>query len=68
MYSNPFVHQLLVEERREDAMRHSEQARLIQVVEGSKKSWRWRWPMTLTRQRFLLSFYDRRINNLESVR
>ncbi len=47
MYINPFVTQLLVEERIEDVMRLAEQARLIREVEGSRKSWRWRLPILL---------------------
>jgi hypothetical protein len=45
MYDNPFVTQLLVEERKKDAIRHSEQARLIQAAEGSEMGWRWQLPM-----------------------
>ena len=68
MYSNPFVTQLLAEERVKDAMRRNEQARLIRAVEGSGKSWRWRLPMILARQNVLLPVYVRNVNNVESIR
>lgn len=68
MYSNPFVDQLLAKERMEDAIRRSERAHLIRFAQGSKKSWRWRWSMTLARQNFLLSLYRRNANNLEGIR
>ena len=45
MYFNPFASQLLTEERMKDAMRQNVQARLIQVAQGSEKSWRWRLSM-----------------------
>ena len=53
MYINPFVTQLLAEERMKDAIRRNEQARLIKTVKGSGKSWRWRVPMILARKSFL---------------
>lgn len=56
MYINPFVTQLLVEERMKDAMRRNEQARLIRAVKGSGKSWRWRLPMILALKSFLALF------------
>ncbi len=45
MYFNPFVTQLLAEERMKDIMHQAEQARLIRAVKGSGKSWRWRLPI-----------------------
>ena len=47
MYSNPFVTQLLAEERMKDAMRRNEQSRLIRAVEGFGKLSRGRRPMML---------------------
>jgi len=56
MYSNPFVCQLLAEERMKDAVRHNEQVRLIRTVSGSGKSWRWRLPRILALKDFLALF------------
>jgi hypothetical protein len=47
MYPNPFVDQLLAEERRKDVMRQKSHARLIRVVKASEESWGWRLPMIL---------------------
>ena len=47
MYINPILTQLLVEERKEDAIRLEKQARLIREVEGSRKPWIWRLPILL---------------------
>ena len=41
MFSNPFVNQLLAEERRRDAMRQGEKARLVKAAVGAGKPWRW---------------------------
>ena len=54
MYVNPFVIQLLAEERMKDAIRQAEQARLIRVVQDSGKSWKWSLPVTLGRKSLLL--------------
>jgi hypothetical protein len=53
MYFNPFVTQLLAEERMKDAIRRNEQAHLVREVEGSRKSWRWWSPMILVRKNYL---------------
>jgi hypothetical protein len=47
MYPNPFVAQLLAEERRKDVMRQKSQARLIRVVKASEESRGWWLPMIL---------------------
>lgn len=44
MYSNPFVAQLVAKETIEDSMRRAEKARLVRVVEGRQKPWRWQLP------------------------
>lgn len=60
MYTNPFVTQLLAEERMKDAMRRNEQTHLIREVEGFRKSWRWRLPMSLTPESILLFIQSQR--------
>jgi hypothetical protein len=50
MYTNPFVAQLLAEERMRDAIRRNEQARLIQTAKGSRQ----------TRQRRLSTIFARK--------
>ena len=67
MYTNPFVIQLLAEERMKDAMRRNEQTRLIREAEGFRTSRRWRLPMIFTSESFLLSFHGRSVNNLKSM-
>jgi hypothetical protein len=67
MYTNPFVTQLLAEERMKDAIRRNEQTRLIREVEGFRTSRRWRLPMILTPESFLLSLHSHSVNNLESM-
>jgi hypothetical protein len=47
MYLNPFVTQLLAEERMKDAVHKNEQAHLIHALKGSGEWWRWRLPMIL---------------------
>ena len=54
MYVNPFVIQLLAEERMKDAIRQAEQARLIRAIQGSGKSWRWPLPVNLGQKSLLL--------------
>ena len=44
---NPFLAELLAEERRKDAMRDAEQARLIRVAKGPRKARGWAQPVTL---------------------
>ena len=53
MYTNPFVTQLLAEERMKDAMRRNEQARLIRSLKGFRKSPQWRLSMIFTRKNSL---------------
>jgi len=48
MYFNPFITQLVAEERMKDAMRQDEQARLVRAVKGPGRSRRWQLPMILT--------------------
>ncbi len=43
MLTNPVVAQRMAEERRKDAMRNAEQARLIRSVEGSRQQPSWRF-------------------------
>jgi hypothetical protein len=38
MYTNPFVTQLLANERMKDALRRNEQARLIRTVKNSRQT------------------------------
>ena len=56
MYTNPFVTQLLAEERMKDAMRRNEQARLIRSLRGFRKSSQWRLSMIFTRKNSLTLF------------
>jgi hypothetical protein len=56
MYFNPFVNQLLAEERMKDAMRRNEQARLVRAAKDRGKSWRWQLPMILALKSFLALF------------
>ena len=56
MYTNPFVTQLLAEERVKDAIRRNEQTRLIREVEGFRTSRRWRLSMILTSKNSLALF------------
>ena len=56
MYSNPFVNQLLAEERMKDTMRQNAQVHLIRAVEGSPKSWGWQLPMILALSSLLALF------------
>ena len=59
MSLNPFEIQLLAEERMKDAMRQSEQARLIRAVKGSGKSWRWWMAMIIMALKSLLALFIR---------
>ena len=56
MYLNPFVTQLVVEERRKDALCQAEQARLLRAVKGSGKLGRWRLPLTFALKSLLALF------------
>ena len=47
MYINPFVAQLIAEERMADTMRAEEHARLIRRAESFRKSRKWRLPILL---------------------
>lgn len=47
MNCNPFVNQLLAEERMKDGLRQAEQARLARAAEKSGMSWKERLPMYL---------------------
>ena len=56
MYTNPFVTQLLAEERMRDAIRRNEQARLLRESKGPGKSRQWRLSMIFTRKNSLILF------------
>jgi hypothetical protein len=56
MYSNPFVDQLLAEERMKDAIRRNEQTRLIRMAEDSGQPQRWRLSMIFARKNSLALF------------
>jgi hypothetical protein len=47
MTLNPYLTQQLREERVKDALRNAEQARLIRVARGPRKSRGWRLPVAL---------------------
>ncbi len=56
MYLNPFVTQLLAEERMKDALGQAKQARLIRAAKGSGQSGRWRLPLTFALKSLLALF------------
>lgn len=56
MYTNPFVTQLLAEERMKDVIRRNEQARLVRAAKGTEKSRRWRLSMILASKNFSALF------------
>ena len=56
MYINPFVTQLVVEERRKDALCQAEQARLLRAAKGSGQLERWRLPLTFALKSVLALF------------
>jgi len=53
MYTNPFVTQLLAEERMKDAIRRNEQTRLIRAAKDSGQPQRRRFLMIFTRKNLL---------------
>ncbi len=56
MYINPFMCQLLAEERMKDALCQAEQARLIRTVKASGQWGRWRLPLTFALKSLLALF------------
>lgn len=62
MWPNHYEVQLIVEERRKDALRKEKQVRLIRAAKGSGKSRRLWWPAVLIPRRLMAVFIDRKVD------